>query len=123
MKTKQIFSTAGRIKSFSYAFNGLKILLREEHNSWIHIAAAICAVVAGFILKISFVEWIAIIICIVLVFALELINSAIENIADVVSPQKNEMIKKAKDLSAAAVLFAATGAAVIGLIIFIPKII
>ena len=121
MGTKQRFSIAKRIKSFSHAFNGLKILLCEEHNSWIHVIAAICALIAGFILHISAIEWIVIILCIALVFALELINSAIENIADFVSPQKNETIKKVKDLSAAAVLIAAIGALIIGLIIIIKN--
>jgi len=123
MKTKQTFSILKRIKSFSHAFAGLKILLREEHNAWIHVAATVCVLFAGFIFDISAVEWMVIVLCIALVFALELVNSAIENLADFVSPQKNETIKKAKDLSAAAVLIVAIGALIVGLIIFIPKII
>ena len=123
MKTKQSFSIHKRLKSFIFAFNGLKILLREEHNSWIHIAITICVIIAGFLLQISLIEWIAVILCVALVFGLELINSAVENIADFVSPQKNKMIGKVKDLSAAAVLIAAICSAVVGLIIFLPKII
>ena len=123
IKNKQAFSIAKRLKSFTFAFNGLKILLREEHNSWIHIAITICVVIVGFLLQISLIEWIAIVLCMGLVFALELVNSAIENIADFVSPQKNEIIKKVKDLSAAAVLIAAICSAIVGIIIFLPKII
>ena len=123
MKTKQAFSIHKRMKSFPFAFNGLKILVQEEHNSWIHIAITICVAVAGFLLHISLIEWIALILCIGFVFALELVNSAIENISDFVSPQKNEIIGKVKDLSAAAVLVAAICSAIVGIIVFLPKII
>ncbi|MDR2868210.1 MAG: diacylglycerol kinase family protein [Bacteroidales bacterium] len=117
------FSFKKRIKSFKYAFNGLKILIQEEHNSWIHVFAAIGVLIAGFLLKITTYEWLAVIFCIGFVIALEMVNSAIENIADFVSPEKHIMIKKIKDLSAGAVLMAAIVSAIIGLIIFLPKII
>ncbi len=123
MKTNQPFSISKRLKSFSFAFNGLKILVQEEHNAWIHIFVAVCVLIAGFLLQISIIEWIIIVLCIGLVFALELINSAIENLADFVSPQKNEIIKKVKDLSAAAVLIAAFCSVIVGLVVFLPKII
>lgn len=119
---QQKFSLRKRLKSFSFAFNGLRLLLKEEHNSWIHILATVCVVIAGFIFDISAFEWIAIVFAIGLVIALELINSAIENIADFVLPEKHDKIKKVKDLAAAAVLISAVTALVIGLIIFIPKI-
>ena len=123
MKTHQPFSISKRLKSFTYAFNGLKILVKEEHNSWIHIAITICVVIAGFLLHISLTEWLAVILCMGLVFASELINSAIENLADFVSPQKNEIIKKVKDLSAAAVLIATFCSVIVGLVVFLPKIV
>jgi len=123
MKTHQPFSISKRLKSFTYAFNGLKILVKEEHNSWIHIAITICVVIAGFLLHISLTEWLAVILCMGLVFASELINSAIENLADFVSPQKNEIIKKVKDLSAAAVLITTFCSVIVGLVVFLPKII
>jgi diacylglycerol kinase len=116
------FSFKKRIKSFKYAFNGLKILIREEHNSRIHIFVAICVLAAGFLLKIKPYEWIAVILCIGFVIALEMINSAIENIADFVSPERHAMIKKIKDLSAGAVFMGAIVSAIIGFIIFLPKI-
>jgi undecaprenol kinase/diacylglycerol kinase (ATP) len=123
MKTNQPFSMLKRLKSLIFAFNGLKILVQEEHNSWIHIVITICVVLVGFLLHISLMEWVAVVLCIGLVIGLELINSAIENIADFVSPQKNEIIRKVKDLSAAAVLIAAICSAIVGLIVFLPKII
>jgi len=116
------FSLRTRLKSFTYAFNGLKILIVEEHNARIHLFAAICVVIAGFVLKISSAEWIAITLAIGFVIALESINSAIENMADFISPEKNEQIKKIKDLSAGAVLVGAMTAFVIGLIVFVPKV-
>jgi diacylglycerol kinase len=117
------FSFRKRLKSFKYAFNGLKILIQEEHNSWIHIFITLCVVAAGFLLKITISEWIVVIFCIGLVIALEMLNSAIENIADFVSPERHAMIKKIKDLSAGAVFVGAIVSAIIGLIIFLPKII
>ena len=83
----------------------------------------IIAIILGIVLKISNIEWIAIIMVIGLVFSIEIINSAIENLADFVSPNYNEIIKKVKDLSAAAVLISALVSLIIGIIIFIPKII
>ncbi|MDR1678479.1 MAG: diacylglycerol kinase family protein [Prevotellaceae bacterium] len=123
MKTKQSFSIHKRLKSFTFAVNGLKILLREEHNAQIHLAITICVTIIGFLLQISLIEWIAVVLCIGLVFALELVNSAVENMCDFISPEKNEMIKKVKDLSAAAVLVAAACSVIVGLIVFLPKII
>ena len=78
---------------------------------------------AGFLLQISLFEWVAVVLCIGLVITLELINSAIENMSDFVSPEKNDIIKKVKDLSAAAVFIAAICSAIVGIIIFLPKII
>ena len=111
------------LQSFKYAFNGLRILLREESNARIHLCIAFCVLIAGFVLRISKGEWIIIIFCIGLVFALELLNTAIENMADFVSKDYHVLIKKAKDLSASAVLIGAITAAIIGFIIFAPRII
>ncbi|MBR4646269.1 MAG: diacylglycerol kinase family protein [Bacteroidales bacterium] len=117
------FSIAKRLKSFTYAFNGLRILLREEHNSRIHLFATVCVVVAGVIFRISQLEWVAVVFAIGLVFGGEIFNSAIEDLADVICPERDERIKKVKDLSAAAVLVSAFTALIIGLIIFIPKVV
>ncbi|HLP14546.1 MAG TPA: diacylglycerol kinase family protein [Flavobacteriales bacterium] len=116
------FSIGKRFKSFMFAFNGLKILFREEHNAILHLLAAIAVVISGFVFKISTHEWLAIAFAIGFVMALEIINTAIESIADFVSPAKHEKIKKIKDLSAAAVLVGSVTALVVGLIVFIPKI-
>jgi diacylglycerol kinase len=116
------FSIQKRLNSFSFAFNGVRILFRDEHNSRIHLLAAIIAIALGFILGISTTEWIALTLCIGLVISMEILNSALEKLSDFISPEKNEMIKKVKDLSAAAVLVSAITALLIGIIIFLPKI-
>lgn len=121
MKNKR-FSLKRRVWSFVHASNGLKILIKEEHNARVHIVAAILVAIIGLLLEIDKTEWFIIIILIGLVISLELINSAIENICDLVSPEYNEFVKKAKDLSAAAVLISAAIAVTIGSLIFIPKI-
>ena len=116
------FSIAKRLKSFTYAFAGLKVLFREEHNSWIHLFATVCVVTAGILLRISLLEWVAVVFAIGLVFSFEIINTSVENIADFVCPERDDRIKRIKDLAAAAVLVSAITAAVVGLIVFVPKI-
>jgi diacylglycerol kinase len=116
------FTFFKRLMSFKHAFNGLKILLREEHNSRIHVFATVVVIILGSIFDLNTYEWIAIIFSIGLVIISEIINTAIENISDFISPEKNEKIKKIKDLSAAAVLVSAITAFLIGFMVFIPKI-
>lgn len=112
-----------RIKSFIYAFNGMKILLKEEPNSRIHLLATIIVICAGWYFNITISEWIYVTFAFGIVFAMETVNSAIENIADFIHPEKHESIKRIKDLAAGAVLFSAIASAIVGLLIFIPKII
>ena len=121
--TNEKFSIRKRIKSFSYAFAGLRVLFREEHNSWIHAVAAVLAVAMGFLFRISPMEWIAVVIVIGMVFAAEIINSSIERTADFVKAERDDRKRDIKDLGAAAVLVCAIAAAVVGIIIFLPKII
>ena len=111
------------VQSFKHAFNGIYILMKEECNARIHAVLAIVALLMGYCLHISSIEWIVLCIVIGMVFAMEAINSAIENLADFACNKNiEESIKKTKDLSAAAVLFAAIAALVVGLIIFLPKL-
>lgn len=117
------FTFRKRLRSFRYAFNGICLLITKEHNAWIHCFAAVCVVIAGFLLEISKMEWIACVIVIGAVLAAEAVNSAVEALADFVSPEYNEAIKRTKDLAAGAVLLMAMAAAVVGGIIFFPKLI
>jgi len=118
----QKFSIIDRIKSFKHAFNGLKLFFINDHNGKVHLFAAIVAIALSFYLNISAYEWIAILSVISAVFVAEILNSAIEKLADVVSPAYHPKIKIVKDLAAAAVLVAAFLAVAVGAIVFIPKL-
>jgi diacylglycerol kinase len=116
------FSLKNRFGSFKFAFNGLCSLLKNEHNSRIHFLAAIIAIAMGIVLKINYIEWSLLIIVIGFVFLSELLNSSLESLADVIEPEWNEQIRKAKDYTAAAVLISAIISVIVGGLIFIPKI-
>lgn len=123
MKKSEDFSVKKRVRSFKYAFRGLACLFKNEHNAQIHLFIAICVVIAGFLLNISPTEWIAIVLAIGFVLAAESFNTAIEALCDEVSSDYRELIRRSKDIAAAGVVIAALTAVVIGLIVFIPKII
>ncbi len=111
------------IQSFQHACKGLLFLFREQQNAWIHLFAATGVVVAGFFFRLTTTEWLLVVFAIGFVFSAELLNSAIEEIVNLVSPDFNKKAGKIKDMAAAAVLISAITAAIIGLTIFIPKII
>jgi diacylglycerol kinase len=116
------FSLKSRFGSFKFAFHGLRALLKNEHNSRIHLLTAIVAIAMGLILKINPFEWSLLIIVIGIVFLTELLNTSLETLADLVDSEWNERIIKVKDYAAAAVLVSAIVSVVIGGLIFIPKI-
>lgn len=120
---KERFSIKKRLKSFKYAFSGLRVLIEEEHNARIHLLAAVCVIAAGLLLRITLHEWLAVAFAIGLVFCMEILNTCVENISDFVCPEKDGRIKRIKDLAAAAVFVSAITAAVTGLCVFLPKII
>lgn len=121
MKTSKKFSFRDRLKSFVYAWEGIKAVLRTEHNTWIHLGLTILSIVLGFVMLISRVEFLALIVVIAMVWVTELFNTCIEKIMDLVSIEKHPWVKIIKDMAAAAVLVAAIAAIVTGAIIFIPK--
>src|SRR5690242_10018955 len=121
MSNKEPFSLSGRLKSFVYAFAGLKAFFRTEHNSWIHLTAATGAVILGKVLGLNTYEWCILIIAIGLVIMAEIFNTAIELLTDMISPGHNHMAKKVKDLSAGGVLIASMVALLVGLFVFISK--
>ncbi|TND08518.1 MAG: diacylglycerol kinase [Bacteroidetes bacterium] len=122
-KNNKPFSLRARLRSFGYAFKGIAVFMKTQHNAWIHLLAACAAVFLGFWLQISTVEWCVVILCIGLVFAAEAFNTAIEWLTDLVSPGKNEKAGKVKDLAAGAVLLISLASAACGIIIFLPKLI
>jgi len=117
------FTHRAGFQSFIYAFKGLALTIRYEPNARIHIAAGILAVILGMLFRINLLEWALIIICIGSVITAEIINTAIERLADIISIQKNEKIGEVKDISAGAVLVTALVALTTGSIIFLPYII
>ena len=107
MKKKVKFSIGGRLRSFKYAANGLKILFSQEHNARIHAVAAVMAVSLAIILGFDRTGWVAVLISIAAVFMTESVNSAVERLCDLVMPQYSRQVKEIKDLAAGAVLISA----------------
>lgn len=122
MESNEKFSWRARGRSFRYALAGLRRLVADEHNSRLHLAAAAGALLLGAVVGLERWEWVAIVGCIAMVIMAEAFNSAIEAVADRFGPERHPLIGKAKDVAAGGVLVAATGALVIGAIIFLGKI-
>ena len=120
---KSRFSFSSRIASFKYAINGLKILFTEEVNSKIQLASTCIVIMIGFLFHLNAYEWIEIIFAIFIVVITEAINTSIENLCNAVTMEQNDQIKKVKDIAAGAVLMSAITAVIIGLIVFLPKMI
>ena len=111
-----------RIDSFRFAFKGLADLFISQPNARIHGVATIIALILGGILGLSKIEWCLIILCIFAVLAAEAFNTALEYLTDLVSPEYHVLAGKTKDVAAAGVLLTAFGALIIGIIIYLPKI-
>ena len=122
MESKK-FTVKSRIRSFKYAINGIAHTFKHEKNIWIQSACAIAIIIVGFIFKINRIEWIAIVFCIGVVLACEIINTAIESIVDFISPEYHKKAGLIKDLAAGAVLIVSIMSVVVAAIIFIPKLI
>ncbi|MDR3262014.1 MAG: diacylglycerol kinase family protein [Tannerella sp.] len=126
MKKKGLFkkfSLRRLIKSFGYAFHGIRLMILQEQNARIHLFVTCCVVIAGCCFHLSAAEWVAVVIAIGSVIAAEAFNTSIEALSDMVSPQYSENIKQVKDFAAGAVLTVAGAAIIVGFIIFLPKII
>lgn len=111
------------LKGFYFAFNGIKYSFKTQLNFRIHALLALLAIVLGFVFQLSIQEWLWVILAILLVLIFELINTAIETLVDLIAPDYNVKAGLIKDISAGSVLLSAILALIIGLIIFLPKII
>ena len=107
-------------KSFKFAIKGIIELFTKEKNAQIHALAVVIVTSLGIIVDIKMSEWAIIVLCFMVVIAAEGFNTSIEKIVDLVSPEYHPLAAKAKDIAAGAVLITAIGAAIIGLIIFVP---
>jgi len=111
-----------RLHAFSYAFQGWGHVLRNEKNSWIHAVITVLVLIVSFWLRLPTRDWAVLLLAIAIVWAAEFFNTAIENIIDLVSPEKHPLAKASKDVSAAAVLIAALTSILIGLLILGPPL-
>jgi diacylglycerol kinase (ATP) len=123
MMKNRDFTVGKRLGSFRFAFSGVRLLVMGEANAWVHCMAVVLVVVLGFVLGLSAGEWIAVVLACGGVLGAEALNTSIERLADWVSPEYNEVIGEVKDLSAGGVLFMAVAAALVGGIVFVPKLI
>ncbi len=111
-----------RLKSFAYAFAGLRHVLHTQPNAKIHLLASVAVIAAGLYFALSASEWLWITLAIALVWTLESVNTAFEYLCDLVSPEHSSAVQHAKDIAAGAVLVSAAFAAVTAAVIFVPKI-
>ena len=112
----------GRLRSFGHALRGLKVLLQTQHNARIHAVATFMVVAAGALFGISPVEWALVALAVAGVWAAEAMNTAIEFLVDLASPELHPLAAKAKDVAAGAVLVAAIGSLVVGVLVFGPHV-
>ena len=110
-------------RSFGFALEGLATLLRTQPNFVVHVGVACLALALGLALRLSAPELALIVVTIAIVLVVEGFNTALETLGDLVSPGYHPLIKRAKDVSAAAVLVAALGAVGVGLLLFLPRLV
>ncbi|MBL7856206.1 MAG: diacylglycerol kinase family protein [Cyclobacteriaceae bacterium] len=111
------------LKSFGYALEGIRSAIREQQNLRIQLLVALGMIGLGLYFSITAVEWCVLLLCIALVLSLELMNSSIENLVDLISKERNPLAGKIKDMAAGAVLVASVVAAIIGIILFLKYIV
>jgi diacylglycerol kinase (ATP) len=113
---------SGRIQSMRYAVRGVRLMLRSQHNAWLHAVASCCVLMVGGYYVLSAAEWCWITLAIMAVWTAEALNTALELLADVASPEFHPLVEKAKDVAAGGVLLAALGSVIIGLLILGPHL-
>jgi diacylglycerol kinase (ATP) len=118
--TSDTFSIAGRLRSSVHALEGIAVMLKSQHNAWVELLATLVVTAAGWLFGVSAVEWCLLILVMMVVWVAEALNTAIEFLCDVVSPEFHPLVKKSKDVAAGAVLLSVIGAAAVGAIIFLP---
>ncbi|MFH1120425.1 MAG: diacylglycerol kinase family protein [Bacteroidota bacterium] len=109
-------------KTFRDAFRGIYLTFLTERNSRIHLSIAILVTVSGFFFKIGLTKWMILLLLFAMVISAEMINTAIEKLADISEPNTNEKVREVKDIAAGAVLWTSIVSVIIGIIIFVPEI-
>ena len=110
------------LRAFVFAFEGILQVARTERNMPVHFVIAVCCVLLGIFLRLSLVEWAVIALAMSGVFSSEIMNSSVETLIDLASPDQHQLAKVAKDAAAGAVLVNAIFAAIAGVLIFAPKL-
>ena len=116
------FTIRGRLQSFRYAWYGLGLMLRSQHNAWLHAFASICVFGAGFFFGLPDAEWCWIILAVMAVWTAEALNTALEFLADAATSDFHPLVKCAKDVAAGGVLISALGSVAIGLLVLGPHL-
>jgi diacylglycerol kinase (ATP) len=117
------FSIRDRLKSFQYAWQGIISFLRGDHNAWVHAIATVMVIILACVVPLTKTELLALVFAVGFVWVAEMFNTCIERTMDFISTERRPEIRIIKDIAAGAVLVAAITAAVIGGIVFIPKLI
>ncbi len=116
------FTIRGRLQSFRYAWYGLVLMLRSQHNAWLHAFASVCILVSGGLFRLTAGEWCWVILAIVAVWTAEALNTALEFLADAATSEFHPLVKCAKDVAAGGVLISALGSVIIGLLVLGPHL-
>jgi diacylglycerol kinase (ATP) len=116
------FSLVSRLRSFAYAARGIRALVSSQHNAWVHAFATLLTVGFGLCLEIPRLEWFPLVFAITFVWTAEAINTAVELLCDLVSPDFHPIVATAKDVAAGAVLISALGATVTAVLVFGPRL-
>jgi diacylglycerol kinase len=116
------FTLAARCKSLGYAFEGIALMLKTQHNAWLHLAASVAVTALAWRCGVSASDWRWLLAAMAMVWVAETMNTAVEFLCDVVSPEYALAVKGAKDIAAGAVLIAAAAAALIGVLTFWPLV-
>lgn len=113
---------ASRARAFGYAFHGWWYVIRTQRNAWIHALVSVVVVMINLWLGIGPIEWALIILAIAMVWTAEFVNTALEAVVDLASPQQHYLARVGKDVGAAAVLIAAVSSVLIGLLVLGPPL-
>ena len=116
------FTIGGRLTSVRHALRGIGLMLRSQHNAWLHAFASFCVIVTAGLCGLSAEQWCWIILAIMAVWTAEALNTALEFLADAASPEFHPLVKQAKDVAAGGVLISALGSIIIGLLVLGPRL-
>jgi diacylglycerol kinase (ATP) len=112
----------GKARALRYAWQGLVYMFRTQPNSWIQAVIWVAVTVVGLLWRLTAAEWCAAVLAMAFVWVTEALNTAIEDVVDLASPERHPLAGRAKDVAAAAVLVSAVAAGIVGLVIFLPRL-